>query len=79
MTTGPLHWELLARARAVDNQMYVAVCSPARDVESGYVAFGNSMIVDPSAQVMVNAGKGRVKINLSILLTKTFYCISYRR
>lgn len=29
-TTGPLHWELLARARAVDNQIFVAVCSPAR-------------------------------------------------
>ena len=30
MTTGPLHWELLQRARAVDNQIYVATCSPAR-------------------------------------------------
>ena len=29
-TTGPKHWELLQRARAVDNQMYVVTCSPAR-------------------------------------------------
>ena len=30
MTTGPLHWELLQRARAVDNQVFVMTCSPAR-------------------------------------------------
>ena len=35
-TTGPLHWELLQRARAVDNQLFVATCSPARNPESGY-------------------------------------------
>ncbi|PWY99240.1 carbon-nitrogen hydrolase [Testicularia cyperi] len=29
-TTGPVSWELLMRARATDNQMYVAGCSPAR-------------------------------------------------
>lgn len=31
MTTGPLHWELLQRARAVDNQVFVMSCSPARN------------------------------------------------
>ena len=31
MTTGPAHWELLARARAVDNQVFVAAVSPAGD------------------------------------------------
>ena len=41
MTTGPMHWHLLARARAVDNQVYVALCSPARDeTPGGYVAYG---------------------------------------
>ncbi|ELU44739.1 carbon-nitrogen hydrolase domain-containing protein [Rhizoctonia solani AG-1 IA] len=38
LTTGPLHWELLQRARAVDNQIYVAMCSPARDMSAGYHA-----------------------------------------
>ncbi len=47
MTTGPLHWELLLRSRAVDNQMYVAGISPARDASAGYIAWGNSMIVTP--------------------------------
>ncbi|KAI9728518.1 MAG: hypothetical protein M1834_007656 [Cirrosporium novae-zelandiae] len=57
MTTGPLHWELLARARAVDNQVYVALCSPARDMEASYNAWGHSMVVDASAKVLVEAGE----------------------
>ncbi|MED6185079.1 Omega-amidase, chloroplastic [Stylosanthes scabra] len=47
MTTGPLHWELLQRARATDNQLYVATCSPARDTGSSYVAWGHSTLVGP--------------------------------
>lgn len=52
MTTGPAHWELLQRARAVDNQCYVAACSPARDPEGGYVAYGHSSIVSPWGEVV---------------------------
>jgi omega-amidase len=57
-TTGPLHWELQARARAVDNQVYVALCSPARDVGASYHAWGHSMVCDPMAKVVVEAGEG---------------------
>ncbi|KAL3744545.1 hypothetical protein ACJRO7_013763 [Eucalyptus globulus] len=52
MTTGPLHWELLQRARAVDNQLYVATCSPARDAGAGYVAWGHSTLIGPFGQVL---------------------------
>jgi omega-amidase len=52
MKTGPLHWELLARSRANDNQCYVALISPARDPAAGYIAWGHSMIVDPWAQIV---------------------------
>ncbi|GAB2285904.1 Omega-amidase, chloroplastic [Dionaea muscipula] len=52
MTTGPLHWELLQRARAADNQLYVATCSPARDAGSGYVAWGHSTLVGPFGEVL---------------------------
>ncbi|MCJ1224678.1 hypothetical protein MMC12_001323 [Toensbergia leucococca] len=58
LTTGQLHWKLQARARAVDNQVYVGVCSPARDMEAGYHAWGHSMVVDPNAEVMGEAGEG---------------------
>ncbi|MCJ1321059.1 hypothetical protein MMC15_006401 [Xylographa vitiligo] len=58
LTTGPLHWALQARARAMDNQVYVALCSPARDARADYQAWGHSMVVDPDAAVMVEAGEG---------------------
>lgn len=57
-TTGPLHWQLLARARAVDNQVYVVLCSPARDMTSSYHAYGHSMVVDPWGKVIAEAGEG---------------------
>ncbi len=49
---GPLYWELLARARAVDNQIFVSVCSPARDVNASYIAWGHSSIVSPWGKVL---------------------------
>lgn len=55
-TTGPLHWSLLLRARAVDTQCFVLACSPSRNPE-GYPAYGHSMAVDPSGNVLVEAGE----------------------
>ena len=42
----------------MDNQLYVALCSPARDMEATYHAYGHSMAVDPNAQVLVEAEEG---------------------
>jgi omega-amidase len=53
--TGPLHWELLARARAVDAQCYVCVCSPSRVPGASYQAHGHSMAVGPFAEVVARA------------------------
>jgi len=47
MTTGPAHWDLTMRARALDNQVYFAANSPARDESAPYLAYGNSCIVSP--------------------------------
>ncbi len=55
MTTGPLHWQLLMRARACDNQLYVAAVSPARDENAEYRAWGHSMVTNPAGQVEVEA------------------------
>lgn len=52
LTTGALHWELQARARAMDNQVYVGLCSPSRDMQADYNAWGHSMVVDPNAEVL---------------------------
>ncbi|CAG9790779.1 unnamed protein product [Diatraea saccharalis] len=52
MTTGPLHWELLARARACDTQAWVALVSPARAPPgAAYRAWGHSLLADPWAAV----------------------------
>ncbi|XP_026727637.1 omega-amidase NIT2-like isoform X2 [Trichoplusia ni] len=53
LTTGQLHWEILARARATDLQLWVALVSPARDMTANYVAWGHSMIVDPWGAVVL--------------------------
>lgn len=56
MTTGPAHWELLQRGRAVDNQVYVATASPARDETASYVAWGHSSVINPWGEVISKAG-----------------------
>ena len=56
MTTGPSHWELLFRQRAVDNQCFTVGVSPARNESASYVAYGNSMAVDPWGTVLCRAG-----------------------
>lgn len=57
LTTGPLHWSLQGRARAMDNQVYVALCSPARDMSATYHAWGHSLVANPNAEIMVEAGE----------------------
>lgn len=56
MTTGPAHWETLLRARALDNQLFVAACAPARNEHASYVSYANSLAVDPYGQIMIRAG-----------------------
>jgi len=55
MTTGPVHWETTIKARAIDNQTYVAAVSPARNLDLSYVAYGHSMIVDPWGKILEKA------------------------
>ncbi|MHB8076105.1 carbon-nitrogen hydrolase family protein [Desulfosporosinus fructosivorans] len=52
MTTGPLHWELLFRSRALDNQVFMLGASPARDPQASYVAYGHSLVVNPWGRVL---------------------------
>ena len=56
MTTGPAHWELSFRTRALDNQIYMVGCAPARDVSAGYI----SIVTDPWGRVidMLDEKKG---------------------
>lgn len=53
--TGPAHWHITARARAIDNQVYFLVASPARSDYLSYKAYGHSLIVDPWGQIVSEA------------------------
>lgn len=56
MTTGPAHWELMFRQRAVDNQLFTVGVAPARSYR-GYVSYANSMAVSPWGDVLFRAGE----------------------
>lgn len=53
MTTGPAHWEILFRQRAVDNQVFTIGAAPARDESAGYISWGHSIVVNPWGEVLV--------------------------
>lgn len=71
MTTGPAHWELLFRQRAVDNQCFTVGVSPARDPDASYVAYGNSIAVDPWGDVLCRAGGEETTLYADLDLTRT--------
>lgn len=58
MTTGPAHWELLFRQRAVDNQIFTLGTAPSRDKTEEYVSYANSILADPWGTVVARAGTG---------------------
>ena len=56
--TGPMHWDLLARGRALDNNVHLAMCSPSRNTDNpqGYQAHGFSVVYDPMAKCLGTTG-----------------------
>ncbi|HET7527954.1 MAG TPA: carbon-nitrogen hydrolase family protein [Burkholderiaceae bacterium] len=57
-TTGLAHWELLLRARAVENQCYVIAPAQGGVHENGRRTYGHSMIVDPWGAVLAVRSEG---------------------
>jgi nitrilase len=57
-TTGQAHWELLLRARAVENQAYVIAPAQGGTHENGRRTWGHSMIVDPWGEVLAARVEG---------------------
>ena len=50
--TGRAHWEILLRARAVENQAYVVAPAQGGSHQSGRRTYGHTMIVDPWGEVL---------------------------
>jgi predicted amidohydrolase len=53
--TGKDHWELLLRARAVENQLYVAAAAQIGETQPGRLSYGRSLIADPWGIVVAMA------------------------
>ena len=51
MTTGPAHWELLLRSRALDNQVYCVGVAPALNRDACYHSYGHSIVANPWGEV----------------------------
>lgn len=57
-TTGAAHWEVLLRARAIENQAYVIAPAQGGVHPSGRRTHGHSMVVDPWGQVLACHAEG---------------------
>ena len=57
-TTGHAHWEMLLRARAVENQCYVLAAAQGGRHPNGRMTHGNSMVIDPWGEVLARMDKG---------------------
>jgi nitrilase len=57
-TTGRAHWEMLLRARAVENQCYVLASAQGGLHPTGRMTHGNSMVIDPWGEVVARMDKG---------------------
>jgi predicted amidohydrolase len=55
MHTGRDHWEVLLRARAIENQCYVLAAAQIGDHEPGRTCFGRSMVIDPWGTMLAQA------------------------
>ncbi len=63
------HWRTLLRARAIENQMYVVACNRTGK-DDKYHFFGHSTIIDPSGEIVVEAGEGEILLTATVDLDK---------
>lgn len=83
--TGQAHWEVLLRARAIENLCYVVAANQSGIHKKGKETYGHSLIVDPWGVVLdcIVQGEGIVCADLDLLhlqtIRKHFPSISHRR
>lgn len=65
-TTGSAHWEILLRARAIENQCYVLAAAQGGKHENGRRTWGHSMLIDPWGRIIscLPEGEGCVSGNI---------------
>lgn len=84
-TTGRAHWELLLRARAVENQCYVIAPAQGGVHENGRRTWGHTMIVDPWGEVLAQQTEGEAVVTATIdasrieEVRRRLPCLEHRR
>ncbi|MBI1422697.1 MAG: carbon-nitrogen hydrolase family protein [Gammaproteobacteria bacterium] len=84
-TTGLAHWEVLLRARAVENLCYVAASGQGGHHANGRDTFGHSMIIDPWGKVLAQTEQGAGLVTATLdptliqRLQRNFPALQHRR
>jgi predicted amidohydrolase len=84
-TTGKAHWEVLLRARAIENQAYIVAAAQVGEHPGGRRTFGHSMIIDPWGDVIAHVVEGEgialadIDINTVYEVRGKMPCLTQRR
>jgi len=70
--TGEAHWEVLLRARAIDNKCYVLAPNQCGTNRKGIPLYGNSMIIDPWGKILGRASSRKEEIIYAKIEKKFF-------
>jgi nitrilase len=66
-STGLAHWEVLLRARAIENQCYLAAAGQCGiNAETGVEHYGHSLFADPWGQIRAQAGEGEGVLRVTL-------------
>jgi predicted amidohydrolase len=68
--TGRAHWEVLVRARAIENQAFVLAPNQVGQAPPHYDSYGHSMIVDPWGEVLAEAAGGEAFVTADLDLSR---------
>lgn len=84
--TGEAHWEVLVRARAIENQAFVVAPGQFGTNVYGFEDYGNSMIVDPWGRVLARASDDGAEVIVAPLdfdelakVRREVPCLRHRR
>ncbi len=83
--TGAAHWEVLLRARAIENQCYVLAAAQTGTHANGRQTYGHSMIIDPWGEVIAQLGKdpgvcvARLERRVLQKVRRAFPALSHRK
>lgn len=69
-STGRAHWEILLRARAIENQVFVVAANQYGQHTTNMITYGHSMILDPWGEVLAQAGEGDTVLTADLDFTR---------